>query len=105
MPEQPVQSPPPLIQDPDVDKIKPVLLARKEDRTQFDPTKVFAAVGVILTATLIILGIMFIALQSLESRVNSLEEELTSTNKTTASQAAAKLATKAATKSATTSAR
>ena len=103
MPEQPVQSPPPLIQDPDADKIKPVLLAKKEDRTQFDPTKVFAAVGVILTATLIIVAGMLIALQSLESRVNSLEEELT-TAKTSVSEAAAKLATKAATKSATNSA-
>lgn len=103
MPDQPVQSPPPLIQDPDADKIKPVLLARKEDPTQFDITKVFAAVGVILTATLVIVAGMFIALQSLESRVNSLEEELTATRKS-ASEAAVKLASQAATKSASPSA-
>lgn len=103
MPDQSVQSPPPLIQDPDADKIKPVLLAQKGDRTAFDATKVFGAVGVILTATLIIVAGMFIALQSLESRVNSLEEELTTTRKS-ASEAAVKLATRAATKSATSSA-
>lgn len=103
MPDQPVQAPPPLIQDPDADKIKPVLLAKKEDRTQFDPTKVFAAVGVILTATLIIVAALWITLQSLEGRVNSLEEELNTTRRS-ASDAAAKLATKAATKSATSSA-
>ena len=104
MPEQAVQSPPPLIQDPDVDKLKPVLLAKNDDRTQFDPTKVFAAVGVILTATLIIVAGLWITLQSLEGRVNLLEEELTTTRRS-ASDAAAKLATKAATKSATQSAK
>jgi hypothetical protein len=103
MPEQSVQSPPPLIQDPDADKIKPVLLSKSEDRTQFDPTKVFAAVGMILTVTMIILGMMWITLQNLEGRVNSLEDELTTT-KISASDAAARLATKAATKSATSSA-
>ncbi len=103
MTDQPVQGPPPLIQDPDADKIKPVLLAKTSDRTQFDPTKVFAAVGIILTITMIILGVMWIALQNLEGRVNNLEDELVTTRKS-ASDAAAKLATKAATKSATESA-
>lgn len=103
MTDQPVQGPPPLIQDPDADKIKPVLLSKNSDRTQFDPTKVFAAVGVILTVTLIILGLMWIALQRLEGRVNNLEEELVTTRRS-ASDAAAKLATQAATKSATPSA-
>lgn len=104
MPDQPVQSPPPLIQDPDADKIKPVLLSQKTDHTQFDSTKVFAAVGVIITATLIIVAGLWITMQSLEGRVNNLEQEL-NTTRNSASEAASKLATKAATKSATTSAR
>lgn len=104
MPEQAVQSPPPLIQDPDADKLKPVLLSKNDDRTQFDPTKVFAAVGIILTVTMLILGLMWIALQRLEGRVNTLESEVTTTRKS-ASDAAAKLVTKVATKSSTTSAK
>lgn len=103
MPEQAVQSPPPLIQDPDVDKLKPVLLAKSDDHTQFDPTKVFAAVGIILSVTMLILGLMWITLQRLEGRVNTLEGEITTTRKS-ASDAAAKLATRAATKAATKSA-
>lgn len=104
MPEQSVQSPPPLIQDPDVDKLKPVLLSKNDDRTQFDPTKVFAAVGVILTVTLLIVALMWITLQRLEGRVNTLESEITTTRKS-ASDAAARLATKVATKSSSQSAK
>lgn len=103
MSDQTVQSPPPLIQDPDADKIKPVLLAKHEDRTQFDMTKVFAAVGLILTITLIVVAALWITLQNLEGRVNTLEEEL-STSRKSVSEAAASLATKAATRSATISA-
>lgn len=99
-------SPPPLIQDPEDSAPKPVFLAKKEDPSQLDMTKVMAAVGFILTVTIVIVGLMWISVQNLEQRVAELESGngggVTVTRKS-ATEAAAKLATKAATKSATSS--
>lgn len=93
--------PPPLIQDPEDSNPKPVFLAKKEDPTQLDLTKVMAAVGFILTTTIVIVGLMWITVQNLEQRVAELESGGTSVSvtKKTASEAAAKLASKAASKS------
>jgi len=94
------ESPPPLIQDPDDSRPKPVFLAKKEDPSQLDMTKVMAAVGLILTITIMIVGLMWITLQNLEKRVEELEnEKRVIITKKTASEAAAKLASKAASKS------
>ncbi len=97
--------PPPLIQDPEDSAPKPVFLAKKEDPSQLDMTKVMAAVGFILTVTIVIVGLMWISVQNLEQRVKELEtgNGTVSVTKKSASDAAAKLATKAATKSATVS--
>ncbi len=94
-------NPPPLIQDPEDSAPKPVFLAKKEDPSQLDMTKVMAAVGFILTATILIVGLMWISVQNLEQRVAELEggDTVVTTTKKTASQAAQKLASKAASKS------
>lgn len=93
--------PPPLIQDPEDSTPKPVFLAKKEDPSQLDMTKVMAAVGFILTVTILIVGLMWISVQNLEQRVAELENsgETVTVTKKTASEAAAKLASKAASKS------
>ncbi len=106
MPDEPVPTPQPLIQDPEEAVPKPVFLAKKEDPTQIDVTKVMAAVGLILTLTIIIVGLLWISLQNLEQRVAELEVQektIIPVNKKTASEAAALLANKAASKSATVS--
>ncbi len=100
MADQTVQTPPPLIQDPESSNPKPILLSKSDDKTQFDSTKVFAAVGLILTATLIIVGLLWITVQNLEQRVNTLEEEAANVTTKSATTAAAQVASRAATKSA-----
>jgi len=94
-------SPPPLIQDPEDSAPKPVFLAKKDDPSQLDMTKVMAAVGFILTVTILIVGLMWISVQNLEQRVAELENSdfAVSATKKTASGAAAKLASKAASRS------
>lgn len=96
-------TPPPLIQDPEDAAPRPVFLAKKEDPSQLDMTKVMAAVGFILTVTILLVGLMWVSVQNLEQRVAELEigEGGVIVTRKTASEAAAKLATKAATKSAT----
>ena len=74
-----VQDPPPLIQNPNEPPTKPIKLSQKT--VNFDMTKVLAAVGIILVVMIVIVGIMWILLQNLESRVNSLEQEVDYTNK------------------------
>lgn len=103
MPDSAAQTPPSLTQDPEEPTIKPLVLAKKDDSATFDATKVLAAIGLILTITIIIVGIMWITVLNLENRVNTLESDVKitdSSDKTTATQAAAKIATITATKSA-----
>lgn len=103
MSETAVQTPQPLTQDPEEAAIKPLVLSKKENSGSFDATKVLAAIGLILTATIVLVGVMWLTILNLENRVNTLESDVTlsgSTNKTTATQAAAKIATMTATKSA-----
>ena len=103
MSETSAQTPQPLTQDPEEAAIKPLFLSKKEDSGSFDATKVLAAIGLILTVTIVLVGIMWFIILNLENRVNTLESEVKvteSTNKTTATQAAAKIATITATKSA-----
>ncbi len=103
MPDESTQTPPALTQDPEEPVIKPLVLAKKEDSDTFDATKVLAAIGLILTITIIIVGIMWITILNLENRVNNLESDVkvnTPTNNTTATAAAAKIATMTATPSA-----
>lgn len=94
-------SPPPLIQDPEDSASKPIFLAKKEDSSQLDMTKVMAAVGFILTVTIALVGLMWTSVQNLEQRVAELENsgETVTVTKKTASEAAVKLASKAASKS------
>lgn len=107
MPETSAQTPPPLTQDPEEPTIKPLLLSKKADPTSFDGTKVLAAIGFILTVTILIIGLMWITIQNLENRVNELETDIktTDTKKNSASEAAEKLGSKKTTKSATKSSR
>lgn len=106
MPDSPVPNPPPLIQDPQ-ETIKPVIISHN-DRSSFDATKVLAAVGVILTVTIIIIAIMWLVIQNLEQRVGKLETDVTvvdQSDRQSAASAAAQLATKAATPVASASAK
>ncbi len=103
MPETSAQTPPPLTQDPEEASIKPLVLSQKDGSGSFDATKVLAAIGLILTVTIILVGIMWVIILNLENRVNTLESEVKvteTTNKTTATAAAAKIATMTATESA-----
>ncbi|HSX57898.1 MAG TPA: hypothetical protein VLE47_01335 [Candidatus Saccharimonadales bacterium] len=100
MPETNPTTPPSLIQDPEIGTPKPVLLSsNSNEKRKFDSTKVLAAVGVILTVTLIIVGILWITVQNLENRVNTLEDETVVAKKST-TVAVVKIASKAATSSA-----
>jgi hypothetical protein len=108
MPETTAPTPPPLTQDPEAPTLKPLIISQNDGSSprQFDATKVLAAIGLILTITIIIVGIMWLTIQNLEQRVGTLETDLTSTsvNKNIATQAAAKIIQKTATKSASSSA-
>lgn len=97
--------PPPLIQDPTEQRV-PAVLARKDDQTKFDFHKVFAAIGVILTAAIIIIGGMWIAIDQLNRRVDDLQDDLViATRKTSTTAPTATSSAKTATKSATASAK
>lgn len=96
--------PPPLIQNPAEQKV-PAVLARKDDSSKFDFHKVFAAVGLILTVVILIIGGLWITLQNLEKKVNDLEDDLVivtkkpipdSTEATTSANQASKSATPSA---------
>ena len=60
------------MQDPEEAAIKPLVLSKKDGSGSFDATKVLAAIGLILTATIIIIGVMWITILNLENRVNTL---------------------------------
>lgn len=97
------QTPPPLTQDPEAPILKPLVIPQKSEGGSFDATKVLAAIGLILTITIIIVGIMWMTIINLESRVNTLEGDVKVTDvtpKTSATEAAAKIASVTATKSA-----
>lgn len=107
MPDSFVPNPPPLIQDPQ-ETIKPLIISNRSSSSTFDATKVLAAVGVILTVTVVIIAIMWLVIQNLEQRVGKLETDLTAStpvSNQSAASAAAQLATKVATKSASASAK
>lgn len=100
MPET-VQEPPPLTQDPEETLKTVVFEPKKELKITFDLTKVLAAVGLILTGTIIVVAGMWIWIQTLESRVEGLEENLkVVTSKTVTSSAAKTPVTSSATPSA-----
>jgi hypothetical protein len=76
MPET-VQEPPPLIQEPPEKGTKTIILqTQKQVKQLFDSTKVLAAVGLILTATILITAAFWVWVQTLEKRVEGLEESL-----------------------------
>jgi len=103
MPDSSPQIPPALTQDPEEPAIKPLVLSEKEEGATFDATKVLAAIGLILTITIVIVGIMWITILNLESRVNTLESDVKiteGTEKTSATQSVAKIASVTATPSA-----
>lgn len=101
--EPTAQTSPPLTQDPEEPAVKPLVFPNKEDSKSFDATKVLAAIGLILTGTIILVGLLWFTIQKLEKRVGELEEDVKisrENNKTSASQATAKIASRTATKSA-----
>jgi hypothetical protein len=103
MPETTAQTPPALTQDPEEPTFKPLAFPTKDDPKTFDASKVLAAIGLILTVTVILVAILWITIQNLEKRVDTLETDVKVTDvekQPSASQAAAKIASRTATKSA-----